>query len=166
MLTFALGSGGGTITLVLAGAAVSALAAAGISLALNLAPNPYAAYEIMTWLMGSLSDRSWTDVVLVTPFILPERLLLLQRARAECAGARRSAGAKPRHQPAHTVRTRDFRYGLERRGIHGGDRRDRLHRLVAPHLVRPLVGHQPSRVLVPAALTGACCCSLPTWPRA
>ena len=27
--------------------------------------------------------------------------------------------------------------------------------LVAPHLVRPLVGHQPSRVLLPAALSGA-----------
>ena len=27
--------------------------------------------------------------------------------------------------------------------------------LVAPHLARPLVGHQPSRVLVPAALLGA-----------
>jgi iron complex transport system permease protein len=27
--------------------------------------------------------------------------------------------------------------------------------LVAPHLVRPLVGHQPSRVLLPAALAGA-----------
>jgi iron complex transport system permease protein len=27
--------------------------------------------------------------------------------------------------------------------------------LVAPHLVRPLVGHQPSRVLLPAALCGA-----------
>jgi iron complex transport system permease protein len=27
--------------------------------------------------------------------------------------------------------------------------------LVAPHLVRPLVRHQPSRVLVPAALSGA-----------
>jgi iron complex transport system permease protein len=27
--------------------------------------------------------------------------------------------------------------------------------LVAPHVVRPLVGHQPSRVLLPAALSGA-----------
>ena len=69
ILTFALGRGGGTITLVLAGAAVSALAAAGIALALDLAPNPYAAYEIMTWLMGSLADRSWVQVMLVTPFI-------------------------------------------------------------------------------------------------
>src|SRR6202795_1391823 len=77
MLTFALGRGGGTITLVLAGAAVSALAAAGISLSLNLAPNPYAAYEIMTWLMGSLADRSWAHVFLVTPFILLGSAMLL-----------------------------------------------------------------------------------------
>src|ERR1700735_575152 len=82
VLTFALGRGGGTITLVLAGAAVSALAAAGIALALNLAPNPYAAYEIMTWLMGSLSDRSWADVLLVSPFILAGSVLLLASARA------------------------------------------------------------------------------------
>jgi len=41
-LTFALGRGG-TIALILAGAAVSSLTAAGIALALNFAPNPYAA---------------------------------------------------------------------------------------------------------------------------
>src|ERR1700733_11993711 len=69
-LTLALGRGGGTIRLILAGAAVSALAAAGISLALDLAPSPYAAFEIMTWLMGSLADRSWVHVTLVSPFIL------------------------------------------------------------------------------------------------
>src|ERR1700677_1897185 len=82
VLTFALGRGGGTITLVLAGAAVSALAAAGIALALNLAPNPYAAYEIMTWLMGSLADRSWSQVFLVTPFILVGGGLLCVTARS------------------------------------------------------------------------------------
>jgi iron complex transport system permease protein len=27
--------------------------------------------------------------------------------------------------------------------------------LVAPHLVRPFVGHQPSRILLPSALLGA-----------
>jgi iron complex transport system permease protein len=58
-LTFALGRGG-TIALILAGAAVSSLTAAGIALALNFAPNPYAAYEIMNWLLGSLADKSWT----------------------------------------------------------------------------------------------------------
>src|SRR5580692_2814043 len=70
LLTFGLGQGGGTITLVLAGAAVSSLTAAGIALALNFAPNPYAAYEIMNWLLGSLADKSWSQVWLILPFVL------------------------------------------------------------------------------------------------
>jgi len=69
-LTFTLGRGGGTLSLVLAGAAVNAFLFALISLALNLAPSVEAAYEIMTWLMGSLANRSWDHVVLVAPFIL------------------------------------------------------------------------------------------------
>jgi iron complex transport system permease protein len=48
-LTLALGSGGGTLVLILAGAAVSGLMLAGTALVLNLAPNPYAAYEITHW---------------------------------------------------------------------------------------------------------------------
>jgi iron complex transport system permease protein len=156
LLTFALGSGGGTITLVLAGAAVSALAAAGISLALNLAPNPFAAYEIVTWLMGSLSDRSWTDVVLVTPFIAAGTVLLFACARALNALAlgeaqARSLGINLRTLYALAIFGTALSVGASTAvtgaiGFIG---------LVAPHLVRPLVGHQPSRVLVPAALTGA-----------
>jgi hypothetical protein len=39
---------------------------------------------------------------------------------------------------------------------HFGHRRHRLSSgLVAPHLARPFVGHQPSRILLPAALGGA-----------
>jgi iron complex transport system permease protein len=156
MLTFALGSGGGTITLVLAGAAVSALAAAGIALALNLAPNPYAAYEIMTWLMGSLADRSWLDAALVSPFILFGAALLLASARALNALAlgeaqARSLGINLRILYALAVFGTAFSVGASTAvtgaiGFIG---------LVAPHLVRPLVGHQPSRVLLPAALAGA-----------
>ena len=156
MLTFALGSGGGTITLVLAGAAVSALAAAGISLALNLAPNPYAAYEIMTWLMGSLADRSWLDVILVSPFIMLGAAMLLASARALDALAlgeaqARSLGINLRVLYVLAVFGTALSVGASTAvtgaiGFIG---------LVAPHLVRPLVGHQPSRVLLPAALTGA-----------
>jgi iron complex transport system permease protein len=156
MLTFALGSGGGTITLVLAGAAVSALAAAGISLALNLAPNPYAAYEIMTWLMGSLADRSWFDVVLVSPFIILGAAMLLASARALDALAlgeaqARSLGINLRVLYLLAVFGTALSVGASTAvtgaiGFIG---------LVAPHFVRPLVGFQPSRVLKPAALAGA-----------
>ena len=156
MLTFALGRGGGTITLVLAGAAVSALAAAGISLSLNLAPNPYAAYEIMTWLMGSLADRSWVHVLLVTPFILVGAAMLLFTARALDALAlgetqARSLGINLQRLYLLAVFGTALAIGASTAvtGIIG------FIGLVAPHLVRPLVGHQPSRVLLPAALCGA-----------
>jgi iron complex transport system permease protein len=156
LLTFALGSGGGTITLVLAGAAVSALAAAGISLALNLAPNPYAAYEIMTWLMGSLADRSWLHVLLVTPFIVVGGMLLFSTARALDALAlgeaqAQSLGINLRRLYVFAIFGTALAVGASTAvtgaiGFIG---------LVAPHMVRPLVRHQPSRVLLPAALAGA-----------
>ena len=156
VLTFALGRGGGTITLVLAGAAVSALAAAGIALALNLAPNPYAAYEIMTWLMGSLEDRSWLNVFLVTPFILLGCAMLLFTARGVDALALGEAQAQSLginlgrlHFLAVFGTALAIGAATAVTGVVG------FIGLVAPHLVRPLLGHQPSRILLPAALSGA-----------
>jgi iron complex transport system permease protein len=155
-VTFALGRGGGTITLVLAGAAVSALAAAGIALALNLAPNPYAAYEIMTWLMGSLADRSWSHVLLVTPFILVGCAMLLFTARGVDAltlgeAQARSLGINIGRLYFLAVFGTALAIGASTAvtGVVG------FIGLVAPHVVRPLLGHQPSRILFPAALSGA-----------
>jgi iron complex transport system permease protein len=155
LATFALGRGGGTITLVLAGAAVSALAAAGISLALNLAPNPYAAYEIMTWLMGSLADRSWLHVLLVTPFILVGCVMLIMTSRGIDALAlgeaqAQSLGVDLRRLYVLALFGTALTVGASTAvtGIVG------FIGLVAPHVVRPLVGHQPSRILLPAALAG------------
>jgi len=155
-VTFALGRGGGTITLVLAGAAVSALAAAGIAMALNLAPNPYAAYEIMTWLMGSLADRSWVHVLLVTPFILLGCAMLLFTARGVDALAlgeaqAQSLGINMGRLYFLAVFGTALAIGASTAvtGVVG------FIGLVAPHLVRPLLGHQPSRILFPAALCGA-----------
>ena len=156
LLTFALGRGGGTITLVLAGAAVSALAAAGIALALNLAPNPYAAYEIMTWLMGSLADRSWSQVFLVTPFILLGCAMLLFTARGIDAltlgeAQAMSLGVNIGRLYFLAVFGTALAVGASTAvtGVVG------FIGLVAPHLMRPLLGHQPSRILFPAALSGA-----------
>lgn len=69
ILTLA-GPRGGSLTLILAGIAVSALAGALTSLALNLSPNPYATYEIVFWMMGSLADRSMDHVWVALPFCL------------------------------------------------------------------------------------------------
>src|SRR3546814_3242959 len=68
--------------LILAGIAISTLAGAGISLALNLAPNPFAAMEIMTWLLGSLEDRSFDHLWIALPCIATGAVLLLWDGRA------------------------------------------------------------------------------------
>ena len=70
------------LTLILAGIAVSTLAGAGISLALNLSPNPFAAMEIMTWLMGSIENRSIDHVWIVLPCVIVGGALLLIDRRA------------------------------------------------------------------------------------
>src|SRR5262245_16257540 len=64
------GRGAGTMTLILAGVAISSFAGALTALALNLAPNPYAVSEIVYWLLGSLADRSLAYVWLVLPLML------------------------------------------------------------------------------------------------
>jgi len=75
------GPRGGALTLILAGIAISALAGALTSLVLNLSPNPFAANEIVFWMMGSLADRSMTHVWIALPLILAGALLLASLAR-------------------------------------------------------------------------------------
>lgn len=155
-LTFALGRQGGATALVLAGAAVTALAASCIYLALNLAPNPFAAYEIMTWLMGSFADRSWHHVQLVLPFILVGGALLAVLGKgldALSLGEQQAAslGIPLQRLNAQAILGTALAVGAATSvtgaiGFVG---------LIAPHLVRPLVKHQPSRTLLPATLLGA-----------
>jgi iron complex transport system permease protein len=127
-LTFALGRNG-TVALVLAGAAVSSLTAAGIALALNFAPSPYAAYEIMTWLLGSLADKSWSQVLLVLPFVIAGGLVLAMTGRALDA-----LSLGERKPPALGSTSRACRpwWWRVRRSVWArllGHRRDRLYRL-------------------------------------
>lgn len=154
-LTFSLGRNG-TVALVLAGAAVSSLTAAGIALALNFAPNPYAAYEIMSWLLGSLADKSWTQVLLVLPFVAMGGAVLAMTGRAldalslgEAQAA--SLGVHIARLSAMVVAGTALSVGAitSVTGAIG------FIGLVAPHLVRPFVGYAPRRVLWPATLMGA-----------
>jgi iron complex transport system permease protein len=154
-LTFALGRNG-TVALVLAGAAVSSLTAAGIALALNFAPSPYAAYEIMSWLLGSLADKSWTQVLLVLPFAIAGGVLLAMTGRALDAlslgeAQAQSLGVNLSRLAALVVAGTALSVGAitSVTGAIG------FIGLVAPHLVRPFVGYAPRRVLLPATLAGA-----------
>ena len=68
-------------SLILAGVAVSAIAAALLALALTLAPNPFALTEITFWLMGGLADRPLWQVALAAPTILLGAVILLSLGR-------------------------------------------------------------------------------------
>lgn len=155
-VALALSRVGGTLSLILAGVAVSSIASAGVSLALNLAPNPFAAYEIMTWLMGSLTDRSWDHVLLAGPFILLGAALLFGTARALDALALGEAQAESLGIDVARARLLAlFGTALGVGGATAVTGAIGFVGLVAPHLVRPLVGHRPGATLLPATLAGA-----------
>ena len=155
VLTFTFGRGG-TLTMILAGAAVSSLMSAILALALNFAPSPYAAYEVTIWLLGSLTDRTWDHILLAGPFIVIGIILLSTTGRALDALALGETQAAS--LGINLDRTRLI--ALLGAGLAVGAATSVTGAigfigLVAPHLVRGFVGHQPSRVLLPSALLGA-----------
>jgi iron complex transport system permease protein len=144
----------GPVTLILAGLAVSSLAAALISLALNLSQNPFASVEMVFWMMGSLADRSLTQVWLSAPLMLAGIALLLTVGRALDAltlgeDAARSLGLDLRHTRLAVVAGTALSVGAATAvtGIIG------FVGLIVPHVLRPLAGHRPG-LLLPASFFG------------
>ncbi|MFP8966252.1 FecCD family ABC transporter permease [Pokkaliibacter sp. CJK22405] len=85
---------------ILTGVALTALASSLTSLALNLAPNPFAAMELIYWLMGSTTDKGLSQVLLITPFVLVGWIILLSTGKALHAwslgqSVARTLGVKP-----------------------------------------------------------------------
>lgn len=150
------GPGGGALALILAGIAISALAGAATSLVLNLSPNPWAAAEIVFWMMGSLADRSMLHVAIAAPLIVLGAIAL--------AGCRRGLRALTLGEDAAAAM-----------GIHPGRLRLTIMAgtaalvggatavagavgfvgLVVPHLLRRAVGADPARLMAASALGGA-----------
>ncbi len=148
--------GESSLTLILAGVALSTLAGAGISLALNLAPNPFAAMEITSWLLGSLEDRSFKDVLIALPCIAIGLILLLGQGRALDALSLGEDGARSLGADLKLVRLR-LLAGIAI-GVGGAvavSGAIGFVGLIVPHLVRPLTDRSPSAVLLPSAIAGA-----------
>ncbi|AGH49263.1 MULTISPECIES: FecCD family ABC transporter permease [Sphingomonadales] len=144
------------LTLILAGIAVSTLAVAGTSLSLNLSPNPFAAMEIMTWLMGSLEDRSFEHVWIALPCIAIGLLLLLWDGRALDALTLGEDGATSLGIDLRRTRLR-LLLGVAI-GVGGAvaiSGSIGFVGLIVPHLVRPLTDRSPSAILLPSVLAGA-----------
>jgi iron complex transport system permease protein len=145
-----------TLTLILAGVAVTSFASALTSLALNLAPSPFAALEIVFWLLGSLNGRSLEHVALALPFMLVGGALVVSVARALDAltlgeDAAQSLGFRLASVRWRLVVGTALSVGAATAvagaiGFVG---------LVVPHVLRPFVGHKPSALLPVSALGGA-----------
>lgn len=150
------GAAARTLSLILAGIAVSALATALTSLVLNLSPNPFAAAEIVFWMMGSLADRSMEHVAIAAPFILLGGAALLSLGRGLDAltlgeDAAATLGVNLMRMRLTLVLGTAAVVGAATAvagavGFVG---------LVVPHLLRQAVGARPSRLLPASALGGA-----------
>ena len=147
---------GGPVTLILAGLAVSSIATALISLALNLSNNPFASVEMVFWLMGSLADRSVTQVWLAAPLMLAGMGCLLLAGRALDAltlgeDAARSLGIDLARTRWIIVVGTALSVGAATAvtGVIG------FVGLLVPHVLRPFAGHKPGLLLPASALAGA-----------
>ncbi len=149
-------AGESPLGLILAGVAISALAGAGVALALNLAPNPFALAEMATWLMGSLEDRSFRDVAVALPCVATGLALLLWDGRALDALSLGEDGARALGVNLLHVRLRLLAgVAIGVGGAVAVAGAIGFIGLVVPHLVRPLTDRSPSAVLLPSALAGA-----------
>jgi len=147
---------GDFLTIILAGIAINALAGALTSLALNFAPSPYAALEILFWMLGSLADRSLTHVWLAAWLMLPGWIMVAAAARgldALTLGEETAAslGFDPRRTQWLVIGGTALAVGaaVAVTGVVG------FVGLVVPHLLRPWAGYHPSRLLGPSFLAGA-----------
>lgn len=150
------GRAGGITTLILAGVAINTFAGALTALVLNLSPNPFAAAEIVFWLMGSLADRSLDHVWLVLPLMLAGWVLVLAGRPALDAltlgeDTARSLGFNLELLRLQLIAGAALAVGsaVAVTGAIG------FVGLVVPHLLRPLVGNQAGRLLLVSGFGGA-----------
>ena len=156
LLALLVGRSGSVILFTLAGVILSSVAGSMTALAISLAPTPFATSQIVTWLMGALTDRSWDDVTLALPLLALGCVLLAFTGRTLDAltlgeSAARSMGVDPLRLQLLIVIgvARCVGASVATAGIIG------FIGLIVPHLVRPFVGNRPSAVLLPSALAGA-----------
>jgi iron complex transport system permease protein len=156
LLALIAGRSAGVALFTLAGMMIASLAGALMSLAISLAPNAFAMSEIVTWLMGALTDRGWAEVRLAAPLTLAGIVLLRLAGPGLDAltlgePAARSLGVSPARLQWLLILGTGLTVGagVAVAGIVG------FVGLIVPHLVRPLTDRRPSALIVPSALAGA-----------
>jgi iron complex transport system permease protein len=156
LLALIAGRSGSLILFTLAGMIVTSIAGSATALAISLAPTPFVSSEIVAWLNGALTDRSWQDVELATPMaalgaaiaaVLAPSLdaLTLGEDAARSMGV--NLGRLQRLVIASTALC--VAASVASAGVIG------FVGLLVPHMIRPFAGHRPSAILLPSALGGA-----------
>ena len=150
------GRTGGIALFTLAGLMVSSLAGALTALAISLAPNAFAMSEIVLWLNGALTDRSWREVYLAAPLVLAGIAILhrsgpMLDALTLGEPVARSLGVDTTTLLWLLITGIACTVGasVAVAGIVG------FVGLIVPHLVRPLTDRRPSSLIVPSGLAGA-----------
>lgn len=141
--------------LILFGVALSSFAGASTALIFNLSPSPIATAEVMAWLLGSVQNRGWGDVLWVSAALVPAAALARLSAPGLKALSLGDETARTLGLPLDRLRllaliAASLAAGaaVATAGVIG------FVGLVAPHLVRASVQADPGRVLLPSALAG------------
>jgi iron complex transport system permease protein len=141
--------------LILFGVALSSFAGALTALIFNLSPSPIASAEVMSWLLGSVQNRSWVDVAWVTPAVLVAGLFaalaspgLRMLTLGEEAAAASGLSMGRLRALALIAAAAATGAAVAVAGVIG------FVGLAAPHLVRAAVRGDPGRILWPSALAG------------
>lgn len=141
------------VTLILLGVGLSSFSAAAMSLLLNLAPNPFSLFDMINWLLGSVANRSFDDLRIALPFVIAGVGILLSTRRGLSAltlgeEAASGIGLNLRRQRIAVVLGAGLATGasVALAGAIG------FVGIVAPHIVRPLVGYDPARSILPSAI--------------
>lgn len=155
MLALIAGRSAGIALFTLAGLMIASLAGSLTALAITLSPSAFAMSEIVMWLNGALTDRSWGEVWIAAPLVAVGIGLLMLAARPLDAltlggEAARSLGVDMRRLLWLLVAGVGLTVGggVAVAGIIG------FVGLIVPHLVRPLTDRLPSSLIVPSALAG------------
>jgi len=141
------------VTLILIGVGLSSFSGAAMSLLMNLAPNPFSLSDMINWMLGSVANRSFQEVGLAAPFIVAGSAILLMSRRGLSAltlgeEAATGVGLNLRNQRILTV----LGAGLATGGSVALAGAIGFVGIVAPHIIRPFVKHDPARSLIPSAL--------------
>ena len=142
--------------LILFGVALSAFLGALTSLVFNFAPSPVTLSEVFSWLLGSVANRDWDDIVRQLPALGLGTVLCGYAARGLAMLTLGEETAALSGLPMTRLRVAAVAgaslltgASVAMAGIVG------FVGLAAPHLVRAATGGDPGRVLLPSALTGA-----------